>query len=126
MFASAALARRIEGAEASLTHSVASAVRERHPERRVLVARLGGGAAAFAGGSPFDKAIGLGFAPLLEQEFAASSGRSTRAAPLVLAAEDGCDLAVVTTEPASVSQANVMRAAFSLLYSRAILVKDAG
>src|SRR5690349_15435358 len=41
-------------------------------------------------------------------------------ARLVDAAEHGCDLAVVTTEPASKSQQNVQRAGFALLYSRAI------
>jgi hypothetical protein len=35
----------------------------------------------------------------------------------------GCDLAVVTTQPGSKSQANVQRLGFELLYSRAILVK---
>jgi ribosomal protein S18 acetylase RimI-like enzyme len=39
------------------------------------------------------------------------------------AAERGCDLAVVTTEPASKSQQNVQRAGFALLYSRAILIR---
>jgi GNAT superfamily N-acetyltransferase len=46
-------------------------------------------------------------------------------ARLVDAAALGCDLAVVTTEPASKSQQNVQRAGFSLLYSRAILVRRA-
>jgi hypothetical protein len=44
-------------------------------------------------------------------------------ARLVEAAEEGCDLAVVTTEPASKSQENVQRAGFALLYVRAILVR---
>jgi ribosomal protein S18 acetylase RimI-like enzyme len=39
------------------------------------------------------------------------------------AAAAGCDLAVVTTEPGSKSQQNVQRAGFSLLYSRAVLIK---
>jgi hypothetical protein len=43
-------------------------------------------------------------------------------ARLVEAARAGCDLAVVTTEPGSKSQANVQRAGFALLYVRAILV----
>ena len=38
------------------------------------------------------------------------------------AAVRGCDLAVVTTQPGSVSQQNVQRAGFELLYARAILV----
>ena len=40
---------------------------------------------------------------------------------LAAAAADGCDLAVVTTEPASKSQENVQRAGFELLYARAVL-----
>jgi GNAT superfamily N-acetyltransferase len=44
---------------------------------------------------------------------------------LRLAAGRGCDLAIVTTEPASKSQANVQRVGFTLLYSRAVLIKDA-
>jgi ribosomal protein S18 acetylase RimI-like enzyme len=35
----------------------------------------------------------------------------------------GCDLAVVTTQPGSKSQANAMRQGFALLYTRAVLVK---
>jgi ribosomal protein S18 acetylase RimI-like enzyme len=46
-------------------------------------------------------------------------------ARLVDAAASGCDLAVVTTEPASKSQQNVQRAGFELLYSRAVLVRRA-
>jgi ribosomal protein S18 acetylase RimI-like enzyme len=38
----------------------------------------------------------------------------------------GCDLAVVTTQLGSKSQANVQRFGFELLYSRAILRKDPG
>ena len=44
-------------------------------------------------------------------------------ARLLDAAERGCDLAVVTTEPASKSQQNVQRAGFALLYARAILIR---
>ena len=46
-------------------------------------------------------------------------------ARLVAAAAAGCDLAVVTTEPASKSQENVQRAGFVLLYVRAILIRPA-
>ena len=42
---------------------------------------------------------------------------------LATAARRGCDLAVVTTQPASKSQQNVQRFGFTLLYARAILVK---
>lgn len=44
-------------------------------------------------------------------------------ARLVDAARSGCDLAIVTTQPASKSQENVHRAGFSLLYARAIMVR---
>ncbi|MFI8232465.1 GNAT family N-acetyltransferase [Streptomyces sp. NPDC085900] len=40
------------------------------------------------------------------------------------AAAAGCDIAVVTTQPASKSQQNVQRRGFHLLYTRAILVKQ--
>ena len=46
-------------------------------------------------------------------------------ARLVDAAESGCDLAIVTVEPASKSQQNVQRAGFALLYPRAVLVRRA-
>ena len=39
------------------------------------------------------------------------------------AARAGCDIAVVTTQPGSVSQQNVQRQGFEMLYTRAILVK---
>ena len=39
------------------------------------------------------------------------------------ALQAGCDLAVVTTQPGSKSQANAMRQGFALLYTRAILVR---
>lgn len=39
------------------------------------------------------------------------------------AAGAGCDIAVVTTQPGSVSQQNVQRQGFELLYSRAVLIK---
>ena len=46
-------------------------------------------------------------------------------ARLLDAATQGCDLAIVTTEPASKSQENVQRAGFVLLYARAVLVRRA-
>ncbi len=42
------------------------------------------------------------------------------------AARAGCDLAVVTTLPGSRSQHNVQRRGFELLYTRAVLVREAG
>jgi GNAT superfamily N-acetyltransferase len=44
-------------------------------------------------------------------------------ARLDAAAEEGCDIAVVTTQPGSKSQENVQRRGFHLLYTRAVLVK---
>jgi GNAT superfamily N-acetyltransferase len=44
---------------------------------------------------------------------------------LAEAAREGCDIAVVVTQPASKSQENVQREGFSLLYSRQLLVKAA-
>ena len=41
------------------------------------------------------------------------------------AARQGCDIAVVTTQPGSKSQQNVQRQGFELLYTRAILVRTA-
>jgi GNAT superfamily N-acetyltransferase len=46
-------------------------------------------------------------------------------ARLVDMAGEGCDAAIVTTEPASKSQQNVQRAGFALLYSRAVLLRPA-
>ena len=43
---------------------------------------------------------------------------------LAEAARRGCDVGVVTTQPGSKSQENVQRAGFTLLYVRAVLVKD--
>lgn len=40
------------------------------------------------------------------------------------AAAAGCDVGVITTQPASKSQQNAQRSGFDLLYTRAVLVKD--
>ena len=45
------------------------------------------------------------------------------AARLADAAVEGCDVAVVTTQPGSKSQQNVQRRGFDLLYTRAVLLK---
>jgi GNAT superfamily N-acetyltransferase len=45
-------------------------------------------------------------------------------ARLADAAEAGCDIAVVTTQPGSTSQHNVQRQGFDLLYTRAVLIKQ--
>jgi GNAT superfamily N-acetyltransferase len=46
-------------------------------------------------------------------------------ARLADAAAAGCDIAVVTTQPGSKSQQNVQRQGFELLYTRAVLVRQA-
>ncbi len=45
-------------------------------------------------------------------------------ARLRAAAADGCDLALVTTQPGSKSHENVQRQGFELLYARAVLVRS--
>ena len=47
------------------------------------------------------------------------------AARLADAAAEGCDLAVIVTQPGSKSQQNAQRRGFHLLYTRAILVRSA-
>jgi GNAT superfamily N-acetyltransferase len=47
------------------------------------------------------------------------------AARLEAACRAGCELATVTTQPGSKSQENVQKQGFELLYTRAILVKEA-
>jgi len=46
-------------------------------------------------------------------------------ARLEIASRAGCDIAVVTTQPGSKSQENVQKRGFELLYTRAILVREA-
>jgi hypothetical protein len=48
---------------------------------------------------------------------------SLLAVRLAHAAQAGCDVAVVTTQPGSKSQQNVQRQGFDLLYTRAVLVR---
>jgi ribosomal protein S18 acetylase RimI-like enzyme len=71
LFADAALARRIEGAESRMTHELAEAVRRRSPGR-VFSALLGGGVAVHVGEpAPFNKLIGLGLSgPLTDPDWA--------------------------------------------------------
>ncbi len=51
--------------------------------------------------------------------------RALLAVRLAEAVAAGCELAVVTTAPASLSQSNVMRLGFALVYARAVLIRDA-
>jgi GNAT superfamily N-acetyltransferase len=67
LFTPATLAKRLESAETSLVEGFARAMEKRRGTAEVYISRLGGGAAIFAGStSPFNKLVGLGFAPLDE------------------------------------------------------------
>ena len=48
------------------------------------------------------------------------------AARLADAVVNGCDVAVITTQPGSKSQQNVQRRGFDLLFTRAVLLKHPG
>ncbi|MBW0270303.1 GNAT family acetyltransferase [Nocardia sp. MH4] len=74
--------------------------------------RTGGGVAALAGAAtlPAHRRHGVQTALL--------SARLTEAVAA------GCDLAVITTQPGSMSQRNAQGRGFSLLYTRAVLVKE--
>jgi GNAT superfamily N-acetyltransferase len=50
--------------------------------------------------------------------------RALLSARLAVARGAGCDLAVITTQPGTQSQANAQRHGFDLLYTRAILVRE--
>ena len=73
--------------------------------------RVGGGIALLAGASTL---------PAFRRR---GVQRALLRARLSDAARAGCELAVVVTQPGSISQANVQRAGFGLLYARAVLVK---
>src|SRR5262245_40470194 len=61
MFASTSLAVRIESAEARLTASIGEHFLAARPDLHVVVQRLGGGVAVYAGpSSPMNKVIGVG------------------------------------------------------------------
>ena len=80
-----------------------------------------------AGGASFRMAEGVAqltgaaTAPSHRRRGLQSALLSTRLAD---AAAAGCDIAVVTTQPASKSQQNVQRRGFDLLYTRAVLAKQ--
>jgi GNAT superfamily N-acetyltransferase len=62
VFADAALAARIDRAEARLCAHIAESIRGTKPERTPIVLPISGGQAVYAGaGSPINKVIGLGF-----------------------------------------------------------------
>ena len=126
LFADTALARRVEGAECELSMAVARAAQGRDGAEGLIFPVAGGAAVFVRPGSPMNKLIGAGFdGPGDAASLAAiEDAFRERAAPLLrLAREAGCELATVTTAPGSKSQENAMRRGFSLLYSRALLVK---
>ncbi|MFE0103559.1 GNAT family N-acetyltransferase [Streptomyces sp. NPDC059009] len=91
---------------------------------RRYVARVDG---AVAGGASMR--IGEGIAQLTgAATLPAYRRRGVQSALLAVrlaeAAAQGCDLAVITTQPASTSQQNAQRRGFGLLYTRAVLVKS--
>ena len=82
----------------------------------------------FAGGGSLRIAEGIGqltgaaTAPAHRRQGVQTALLSARLAD---AAAAGCDIAVVTTQPGSRSQQNVQRQGFDLLYTRAVLVRQA-
>jgi GNAT superfamily N-acetyltransferase len=91
--------------------------------RNVTIARRGG---AIAGGGSFrieDGVAQLSGAATLPDHRRQGVQSALLRVRLTEAAQRGCDIAVVTTEPGSKSQENVQKAGFSLLYARAVLVK---
>ena len=81
---------------------------------------------AFAGGAGLRLADGIAqfagaaTAPAHRRRGIQSALLSARLAD---AAEAGCTIAVITTQPGSTSQQNAQRRGFDLLYTRAVLVK---
>ncbi|MGW4522329.1 GNAT family N-acetyltransferase [Amycolatopsis sp. NPDC004378] len=102
--------------------TVVDAMRDMAGVRRYLVERDG----EFAGGASFRVTDGIAqFTGAATVPAHRRRGVQTALlrARLAAAAEAGCDIAVVTTQPGSKSQQNVQRQGFDLLYARAILVK---
>jgi GNAT superfamily N-acetyltransferase len=99
-----------------------NALRDMAGVRRYLAERDG----EFAGGASFRVTDGIaqftGAATVPSHRRRGIQTALLRAR-LAAAAEAGCDIAVVTTQPGSKSQQNVQRQGFDLLYARAILVK---
>ncbi len=87
------------------------------PTRDGLAVAGGASLSVFEGVALFTGAATL---PHLRRRGVQSALLDTR---LGLAAQSGCDLAAVTTQPGSKSQHNVQRRGFQLLYSRAVMVR---
>ncbi len=88
------------------------------------LARVDGAPAGVASGRLADGVLqlcGATTAPPFRRRGVQRALLTTRLADAVAA---GCDLAVVTTDPGSQSQANVMKLGFALLYARAVLLRE--
>jgi GNAT superfamily N-acetyltransferase len=88
------------------------------------LARRGGEPAGGASMRTFEgvaQLCGAGTLPEHRRRGVQSALLATR---LALAAQAGCDVAVVTTQPGSKSSENVQRQGFELLYVRSILVRE--
>jgi GNAT superfamily N-acetyltransferase len=79
------------------------------------------GGASFRIAEDIAQLAGAATAPAYRRRGVQSALLSAR---LAEAADTGCDIAVVTTQPGSKSQQNVQRRGFDLLYARAVLVKQ--
>jgi ribosomal protein S18 acetylase RimI-like enzyme len=94
------------------------------PGLRRYAVRVGGVMAGAASMHIDDQGVaqlcGAATAPKFRRRGIQAALLRTRLADAALA---GCDVAVITTQPGSKSQANAQRQRFSLLYARAILVK---
>jgi GNAT superfamily N-acetyltransferase len=102
--------------------TVVDAMRDMAGVRRYLALRDG----EFAGGAGFRVTAGIAqFTGAATVPAHRRRGVQTALlrARLAAAAEAGCDVAVVTTQPGSQSHRNAQRQGFDLLYTRAILVK---
>lgn len=100
-------------------------IASRVPGIALYVARLGGVIAGGGSSRIADGLVQLSGAATLPAHRRRGVQSSLLRARLLDAARQGCDLAIVTTEPASKSQENVQRAGFALLYSRAVLIRRA-
>jgi ribosomal protein S18 acetylase RimI-like enzyme len=78
------------------------------------------GAAAFRAEAGIAQLLGAATLPAWRRRGVQTSLLRVRLAD---AAREGCDIAVVTVQPASKSQENVQRQGFALLYARQLLVK---
>jgi ribosomal protein S18 acetylase RimI-like enzyme len=97
MFATGSLARRIEGAEASLIEDAGAAAARRAPGGQAFVTAIGGGVAAYSEpGSPINKVAGLGFAgvPAEEDLAAVEAAYARRQCPVVVELSSFADPAV--------------------------------